>query len=218
MAPAIRVLLLDLGNVTVRLRTREWLERAAQACRPPRGPEAVMAFLQRPDGPHHRQERGLASGADVHRAMVEQLGFALDYPAWLALWQDFFGPNRPMEALLGRLRGQVRLWGLSNTNTEHLAHFKLNFRVAALFEGITASHEVGAAKPEPAIYRAALASLNVEPHQVLYLDDVEAYVEAGRALGLRGFHYTFNDDALRAQLLSLGLELPPLPGASALRC
>ncbi|HTA16753.1 MAG TPA: HAD-IA family hydrolase, partial [bacterium] len=75
---------------------------------------------------------------------------------------------------------------------------------------ITASCEVGAAKPEPAIYAAALSSLGVPGAEVLYLDDVEDYVRAAQAFGIRAFHYTFNDAALWRTLASLGFVLPPL--------
>ena len=210
-----KALLLDLGNVTVRLNGADWFGRIGRACAPPRSPEELKALLAEADGPHHRHERGRLDGPGVHRAFQERLGLTLDYPAWLALWNGYFEPNRPMEALVARLRGQVRFWALSNTNAEHLAHLKLNFRVFDTFEGITASNEVGSAKPEPAIYQAAIAGLGLAPQEILYLDDIPAYVEAGRAQGLQAFHYTFNDVELRAHLLRLGLELPPLGGASA---
>jgi len=123
-----------------------------------------------------------------------------------------------MEALVARLRGQARFWALSNTNAQHLEHLRLNFRVFDTFEGITASHELGAAKPEPALYQAAIAGLGLAPQEILYLDDIPAYIEAGRGQGLQAFHYTFNDDELRRRLLGLGFTLPPLDGASAMAC
>lgn len=55
------------------------------------------------------------------------------------------------------------------------------------FEDITHdivySHEVGIAKPDPAAYARTAQRLGVHPHEVLFLDDVEANVEAARAAG-----------------------------------
>lgn len=216
--PAVAALLLDIGNVCVRLRTQAFLERVTPLGRPGLTQAEVLESLREPEGPHDAYERGRLDGPGFHAALVRRLGLRLDYGAWLKEWQAYFEPNRPMEALLARLRGRLRLWALSNTNAEHLGHARLHFRLFDGFEGFSASHQVGARKPEPAIFRHALAGLGLPPDRVLYLDDVEAFVEAGRAQGLRVFHYTFNDAALRRELERLGLDLPPLDGRSAMAC
>jgi putative hydrolase of the HAD superfamily len=213
-----KVLLLDLGNVTVRLRSAEFLAGLEAACDPALRPLPLHEILQDPASGHRAYERGRIDGPAYFSMMRQRLGLSLDYPAFVRLWNDYFAPNRPMEALVARLRGQVRFWALSNTNALHLDHLKLNYRVFDAFEGITASHEVGACKPEAAIYQAALAALGVEGPEVLYLDDVEDYVRAAEAFGIRGFHYTFNDAALRERLLELGFSLPSLDGSSSLGC
>ncbi|WP_207081764.1 HAD-IA family hydrolase [Nocardioides sp. S5] len=50
-------------------------------------------------------------------------------------------------------------------------------------DDIVYSHEVGVAKPDPAAYELAARRLGVEPHEVLFLDDVEANVDAARRAG-----------------------------------
>jgi HAD superfamily hydrolase (TIGR01509 family) len=214
----IKALLLDLGNVTVRLRPDDFFGGLGRACRPPLDLAQTRALLANPTLPHADYECGRVDGRAMHQAMRQRLGMDLEYPAWLELWNGFFEPNRPMEALLARLGGQLRLWGLSNTNAEHLAFLRLHYRVLGRFEGITASNEVGMAKPEAGIYRAAIQSLGISADEILYVDDVAAYVEAGQSLGMQAFHYTFNDLALRDRLAGLGFELPPLGGVSALGC
>lgn len=214
----VKALLLDIGNVVVRLRTQAFLDRMTPLCAPGTTSAQVLLSLRDPASPHHAYERGQIDGPAFHAAQVQRLGLTLDYPAWLRAWNDYFEPNRPMEATLARLGGQAKLWALSNTNHEHLAHVRLNFRVFDTFAGFTASHEVGARKPEPAIFEAALRSLRLPPDQVLYLDDIAEFVEVGRGLGLRGFHYTYNDAELKDELLRLGFTLPPLDGRSAMQC
>lgn len=214
----IQALLLDIGNVCVRLRTQAFLDRIAPLGRPGLTGAEVLASLRDADSAHLRYERGQLDGRGFHAAMVGRLGLSLGYEEWLREWNAYFEPNRPMEAMLARLRGQVRFWALSNTNPEHLGHVRLNFRLFDAFEGFSASHEVGARKPEKAIFEHAIKALDLPPEQILYLDDIEAFVEAGRGLGLQGFHYTYNDSALKAQIEALGLELPPLDGHSKLAC
>ena len=50
-------------------------------------------------------------------------------------------------------------------------------------DDIVYSHEVGLAKPDPAIYELAAHRLGVEAHEVVFLDDVVANVEAARGAG-----------------------------------
>lgn len=220
MSPERRplVLLLDLGNVMVRLRSAGFMGRLRAHADPARLPADPWRLFMDPAYGFPDYERGRLDGPGFHARLRDALGLDLDYAAWLRLWNDYFEPNRPMEALLARLRGQARFWGLSNTNAEHLAHLKLHYRVLDSFEGITASNEAGAAKPEPAIYAAALRALGVGAGEVLYVDDVPDYIRAAESLGIPAFHYTFNDAQLKARLLDLGFSLPPLDGASPLSC
>jgi putative hydrolase of the HAD superfamily len=50
-------------------------------------------------------------------------------------------------------------------------------------DDIVYSHEVGVAKPDPEAYVLTARRLEVEPHEVLFLDDLEANVVAARAAG-----------------------------------
>lgn len=208
-----KALLLDLGNVTVRLRFDAFFAGLGAACVPPRARAELLELFKDPGFGHGDYERGRMDGRAWYALLRKRLGLGLDYEAWLPLWQGCFEPNPAMEALLAELRGQARLWGLSNTNADHLSHLKAAYPVLGALEGITASCEVGALKPEAAIYAAALRSLGLDGPEVLYLDDIADYVRAAEAFGIRGFHYTFNDAALRERLRSLGFRLAPRSGA-----
>lgn len=52
-----------------------------------------------------------------------------------------------------------------------------------LVDVIVYSHEVGVAKPDPAIFRLTQARLGVEAHEIVFLDDHDPHVQAARALG-----------------------------------
>jgi putative hydrolase of the HAD superfamily len=218
----IQALLLDIGNVCVRLRTHEFLQRVSGMGRPGLTPAEVLESLRAVDSAHLGYEKGQIDGEGFYHAQVERLGLGLSYHEWLREWNAYFEPNRPMEALIARLHlsnaGRLKLWALSNTNHEHFEHLKLNFRLFDGFTGFTASHLCGSRKPEPGIYQDAIKRLGLPPEQVLYLDDVQEYVEAGRSHGLRAFHYIYNDRELHAELQALGVELPPLDGRSSMAC
>lgn len=55
----------------------------------------------------------------------------------------------------------------------------------SLFDGAFYSCFVGAAKPDEAFFRRALAALRYNAASVLFIDDREANVAAARAVGLR---------------------------------
>ena len=68
------------------------------------------------------------------------------------------------------------------------------------------SSEIGAMKPDPAIYHHCLARLDLPAHAVGFTDDQAPNAEAASRLGLRGL--TFHGaDRLRADLHHLGLPL-----------
>lgn len=74
------------------------------------------------------------------------------------------------------------------------------------FDRVLASCHLGARKPDPAFYDRLLARLELEPHQVAFVDDREANVEAARGLGLPAHRY---EDAagVRDWLAALGLAV-----------
>ncbi len=85
---------------------------------------------------------------------------------------DWFAAQRP-----GRLTGILSNSGPGAREAERLHGFE------AITDDIVYSHEVGIAKPDPAVYDLATRRLGVEPGDVLFLDDVDANVGAARAFG-----------------------------------
>ena len=56
--------------------------------------------------------------------------------------------------------------------------------LADLVDHLVLSCEVGAAKPEPAIYRTALDVLGVPPSEALFVDDQRSYCDGAAAVGI----------------------------------
>jgi FMN phosphatase YigB (HAD superfamily) len=72
---------------------------------------------------------------------------------------------------------------------------------------LTLSFEVGAVKPEPAIYLRCLESLGVEPAEAVFVDDRRENVDAARALGMEALLFE-DEDRLAADLAQLGVGWP----------
>ena len=78
--------------------------------------------------------------------------------------------------------------------------------LAELFDAVVISAEVGMRKPEERIFRHAAGLLGLNPAQCVFIDDIEADVEAAEALGMTGVLHT--DPAATAGRLAelLGLS------------
>ena len=86
------------------------------------------------------------------------------------------------------LSAQYRVAALSNTNEIHWPRLTHEFGANELFEKIIASHAVGMAKPDVAIYRHALRELNVAPENTVFIDDNEINVQAAKEVGINAYH------------------------------
>ena len=75
------------------------------------------------------------------------------------------------------------------------------------FDRLFVSAWMGVAKPSPEFFRQALAELGAEPGAVLFIDDLEANVEAARSLGLRAecWHLDEGHDTLLTRLSAHGV-------------
>jgi putative hydrolase of the HAD superfamily len=99
----------------------------------------------------------------------------------------------------------------TNQNPERAAYMRRSLGYGELFDGTFYSCEVGAAKPEPAYFAAALATLGAAPDEVLFVDDSARNVEGARSAGLRAelWHLDRGHDVLRGLLAA---HRPVQPG------
>ncbi len=102
--------------------------------------------------------------------------------------------------LIRRLRsqGQYKLAVLSNA-PPGLARWLADWGILDLFDVVLCSGDEGVVKPDPAAFELALARLGVTPEEAVFIDDTPGHVEAARALGLHGIHFT-TTEALARQL------------------
>ncbi|WP_457205090.1 HAD-IA family hydrolase [Nocardioides sp. P5_C9_2] len=59
----------------------------------------------------------------------------------------------------------------------------------SVVDDLVYSHEVGLAKPDPAVYALSAERLGVRPERVLFLDDTEIRVDGARAAGWHAVHH-----------------------------
>jgi putative hydrolase of the HAD superfamily len=106
-------------------------------------------------------------------------------------------------ALVRACRTRARIVLITNA-TSRLAQDLAHHDLTDEFDAIINSAEVGAAKPAPAIFAAALQAAGVAATHALFVDDTAGHVAAASALGIPSHH--FQDTAgLQAALQAAGL-------------
>lgn len=191
----IDALILDLGNVLAFHDNEKLFSEMARAFGSTR--EAMRARLD--GGLWERVNRGQLPGDALRLELVARLGREVGPVEWFNLWNCHFTVHDEMVREVERLAGRIRLVLLSNTHDQHVAWLRPRLPVLERFDGLVLSCEVGAMKPDEAIYRRALELARVPAHRAAFFDDVPRYAEAASALGLHGRVFT-TAEAFREQL------------------
>lgn len=115
------------------------------------------------------------------------MGANLSFEQFCTAWNRAVSPEPVLrDSLLEGLSRSYLLAVLSNTDPLHIAHEEANFPVFRHFPVRIYSCVVGACKPNPAMYRAALAACGVGGGEALFVDDIPEYVAAAQKLGISG--------------------------------
>lgn len=118
--------------------------------------------------------------------------------------------ERQKLALVGMLPGMpeilhdlnavgVRCWGLTNFTVKYVDAAHELFPALGLLKDVVVSSAEQIHKPDPEIFKRAIARFGVDPACTAFVDDKPWNAEAGTAAGLHGIRFT-GADALRAQL------------------
>ena len=118
--------------------------------------------------------------------------------------------NEGVLDLIRRLHGRYKLAVLSNSPPD-LARWLAEWGIRDLFDVVFCSGDEGVTKPDPAAFALTLERLGIAPEEAVFIDDTPGHVEAARALGLFGIHFTTAEalaDQLDDLLTSQALPVP----------
>jgi glucose-1-phosphatase len=198
----IKTILLDLGNVVIPFDFKLAYARLAEHCGcppedlPPRiRATGLVAPFERGEIPPERFVREFSAALELH----------LTYREFCEWWSCVFlsGTLVP-EALLQDLASRYRLLALSNTNPIHFEMIQGAYPLLRHFDEFVLSYEIGAAKPEAKIYRAAIARARCRAEECFFVDDLAGNVEAAREHGIDAVQF-FSAGQLEDELHARGL-------------
>lgn len=155
--------------------------------------------------PIHGLEDGTLSTEEFEILLAAELrtvdGGPVTAAGLIARMFGAFSPVEPMyEALRAARAAGTRTALLSNSWGNDYPRDLF----ADLFDAVVISAEVGMRKPDERIFRHALDLLALDPHECVFIDDIEHNVRAAEALGIRGLHHTAADTTI-AELRGMNL-------------
>jgi putative hydrolase of the HAD superfamily len=206
MATRIKTILLDVGQVLIALDYPAALRSVMQYTRLPgeeiskrmSGNQTVLLY-----------ESGKLPTEEFYEAICRLLEMEVSLEDFKRGWGDMFafpGPEGQCisAALFRELKRRYRVVALSNTNEMHWEYLESVFPLIHEFDDYALSFRVGAMKPDPLIYRAALSCAGCTAGEALFIDDLPINIEAAEELGIQGLLYR-TEAQLRADLVRLGL-------------
>ena len=200
---SLKAVIFDFGGVLARTRSQHLRQTWEQRLDLRLGEASELVF----GGESGRAaQHGWISDTEHWAYIQRRLG--LDDASLAQFRRDFFaedGIDTDLLAYIDRLRSGYQVGLLSNATADARRFFKTS-GIADHFDAITISGEQGVMKPDERIYRIALARLNVEPNEAIFVDDFSENVAAARTLGMTGVHFADPQQARRELMILTGVE------------
>ncbi len=118
---------------------------------------------------------------------------------WQDMWAEYLGTlNDELLDHVDSLRPAYRVATLSNSFVGAREREEDTYAFSHHVDLLIYSHEEGLKKPDPAFYRLACQRLEVEPHEVVFVDDREPCVAAAADLGMHAIRFRGNATTIPA--------------------
>lgn len=191
-------ILFDIGRVLLDFDYDAPMRRLMQ-CGTPGSHARMMEALEN----RYDLESGKIDPDEFIQRVIAASGAAVTADDFRHSWRHIFTRNAPMWDIVKRLKsdGGHRLILFSNTNSIHCPWMFSEFQEFDLFDEKVLSYEVGAMKPDQAIYLHAIQKFGLTTSKTRYIDDLPENITTGIQIGFRCHLYDQrNHDALEAWL------------------
>jgi putative hydrolase of the HAD superfamily len=177
-----KAILFDLGRVLIHFDFRRGYRALEGLC--PHAAEEIPRRLAG-TGLVERFETGLVEPRDFVDQICQALDMKVDYDQFRVIWSSIFTDVLIPESMLEGLKRRYRLVLVSNTNALHFEMIRETYaHLLRHFDDLVLSYEVRAMKPQPEIFQAAVELAGCLPQECFYTDDIAAYIEAAKQMGI----------------------------------
>ncbi len=203
-ARKVRAVIFDIGRVLIRIdvgRTMKGLASGTSL-----SPQELWSAIEQ-DPRWKDWQEGRISARNWHLHVKQRFGGPATFEQFTDAWNLALDPEPILSnKLFEKLSKSYRLGLLSNTDPIHVTHMESRYDFFSYFRVRIYSCAIGAAKPNPLIYREALRACRVRAEEAVYIDDISAYVEAARRLGMTGIQFQTSEQLVLA-LHDLGVQI-----------
>jgi glucose-1-phosphatase len=202
-ARKFRAVIFDIGRVLIRIDVGRAMKGLASGTS--LSPEELWLAIEK-DPRWKDWQEGRISPRDWHLHVKQRFGGAATFEQFTEAWSLVLDPEPILSnELFENLSKNYRLGLLSNTDPIHVAYMESRYDFFSYFPVRIYSCAIGAAKPNPLIYREALRACRVRAEEAVYVDDIAAYAEASRRLGMAGIQFQ-SSAQLASAFQELGLQ------------
>jgi FMN phosphatase YigB (HAD superfamily) len=190
--PNIEVILFDLGNVILPFNHYQIAEKLSRFSKNSQetAPGKIFSYLfDLHHGAVNEYETGKISTQAFFESLRKALELRISFMEFVPIWNEIFTENDEVSEVIRSLKGKKRLGLLSNTNPLHFDYVLAKFPIVWVLDRWILSHEVGFKKPAVEIFRRGIEWAAVGPERILYIDDIERYVDVAISLGMQGIHF-----------------------------
>ncbi|NQT63478.1 MAG: HAD family phosphatase [Candidatus Marinimicrobia bacterium] len=183
----IKAIFFDIGGVLVKVDSSESVQKLSRELEV--SPEKIRRGMTR--DLLNEYEKGHLSSNQFYEQLLINYGSkkTMDMETFKGYWLDVLFPCTESVTFLKRATKDFPVWLLSNTNDFHYDLLMQDFPFMKWVEGGTYSFMVGCMKPDPPIYEVAIKKSGFRPEEILFIDDLEANVQAAQDQGINIIHY-----------------------------
>jgi putative hydrolase of the HAD superfamily len=190
----VRAVIVDIGGVLEDTPVTGWIARWERRLGLESGGLAEIVSVIWKDG-----RVGQASLAEIEHRTATSL--ALD-PAgsqelWADVWTEYLGTlNADLLDFFADLRPQYKTGILSNSFVGAREREQELYGFEDAFDMVMYSHEEGLEKPAARFYLMACERLGVDPHEVVFVDDLPENIEGAALVGMQTVLFASVDQAI----------------------
>ena len=186
----IKAIIFDLGNVLIHFDAVRAARSFAQEAHVPVEKVWRHFFTSKVEKAY---TRGEITTREFFRHAQRAFHTQVSFRKFEKLWNDIFWENEGVRPILKSLSRRYPLYVISNTNALHFNYVRRRFPgIFRCFKRTFPSHRMGHRKPDPKIFWKVLKTTKLRPEEVVFIDDMPAFVESARRLGMNAVQFRSN--------------------------
>lgn len=190
----IRAVVVDIGGVLERVDDDSWPQRLMARWEQRAGrPAGHLLTALSEHAPGDAIATGRLTEQDVRTLYADALGLddRLTDQLMAEMWDAYCGElDVAMRDFVAGLRPAYKTAMLSNSADGARREEQRRYDFESLVDVILYSHEVGVAKPDPAIFELTEQRLGATPEEIVFIDDHAPHIDAARQRGWYAVHHT----------------------------